>query len=263
MNKIRASISQPTQFLGFLGSLMRKGDFDEIENNVKEAYRAKQHSFPSGHVKGKYVRKMISRILHPSSAVIFLLSLISGCSSSNQSEYVLRASLLVNENHSWYKSMDYFGTILHERSKGRIQLELYPSEQLAKEVEAIRLIRAGVIDITSTSSTLNNWLEIAAFCEMPFLVTDTTEMRKLIQSPIGKRIELEILEKTGLRVLGYLPAGARHLTSNRPIRHPDELNGLILRVPNVPSFVTAWAACGTRRASRAGSGTRTTWTCPT
>ncbi len=177
-----------------------------------------------------------------------LFLFIAGCSKHKEThpEHVFRASLLVNENHYWYKSFEYFGQILEERSNGRIVLELYHSEQLAKEIEAIRLIRAGVIDMTSTSSLLSNWIDIAAFCEMPFLLNDTDEMVKLVKSPIGKRIEQEIKEEMGLRVIGYLQAGARHLTSNRPIKHPKDLDGLILRVPNIPSFVTAWEACGAK-----------------
>ncbi|MFY0598217.1 MAG: TRAP transporter substrate-binding protein [Cyclobacteriaceae bacterium] len=186
-------------------------------------------------------------ILKHTIALLFGLILISGChKSSKEPEFLLRASLLVNESHSWYKSFEYFSEILEERSDGRIVLENYHSEQLAKEVEAIRLIQAGVIDMTSTSAMLNNWIEIAAFCEMPFLLRDTEDMRHLVSSHVGIRIEKEIKEKTGLRVVGYLPAGARHLTSNRPIKHPDDLNGMLLRVPNIPSFVTAWEACGAK-----------------
>ncbi|RED93024.1 TRAP transporter substrate-binding protein [Marinoscillum furvescens] len=179
--------------------------------------------------------------------LLVCLLAISSCQSGNQKpEVLLRASLLVNEQHSWYKAFAYFAEQLEERSDGRLRLEVYHSEQLAKEVEAVRLIRAGVIDMTSTSSVLSNWVEIAALCEMPFLLKDTTEMLRLVESPIGKRIEHEIREEVGLRVVGYLQAGARHLTSNRPIKHPDDLNGLIVRVPNIPSFVTAWQACGAK-----------------
>lgn len=127
-----------------------------------------------------------------------------------------------------------------------MKLEVYPSEQMAKELEAIRLIQAGVIDMTTTGSTLNNWMEIAALCEMPFFLKDTLEMKALMEGKIGKKIEQDMLEVCGLRPLGYFQRGPRHLTSKRPIRHPDELNGLILRVPSVPSFVTAWSAMGAK-----------------
>jgi len=168
------------------------------------------------------------------------------CKTADKSEVHLKASILVNDTHTWYLGLDYFSKILDERSNGRIRLDVYHSEQLAKEVESIRLIQAGVIDMTVTSSTLNNWIDIAAFCEMPFLLRDSVDMQNLLAGPVGKRIEKEMLEIIGLRPLGYFQRGARHLTSNRPIRHPDDLDGLIIRVPNVPSFVTAWSALGAK-----------------
>ena len=172
--------------------------------------------------------------------------LLLQCHPAKNSDYLFRVSLLVNDQHSWHKAFIYFGQILEERSQGRMHVEVYPSEQLAKEIEAIRLIQAEIIEMTITSSLLSNWIEIAAFCEMPFLLKDSTDMQNLINGALGQRIEKEMLEKTGLRPLGYFQRGVRHLTSNRPIRHPDELDGLILRVPNVPSFVTAWSAMGAK-----------------
>ena len=165
---------------------------------------------------------------------------------NGEEKFVFRASLLVNENHTWYKAFDHFAQLLEQRSNGKMTVEVYHSEQLAKEIEAIRLIQAEVIEMTITGSTLNNWFEVAAFCELPFLLRDPAEMQAFINGPIGKRIEQEMLEKTGLRPVGYFERGPRHLTSNRPIKHPDDLNGLIIRVPNVPSFVTAWSALGAK-----------------
>lgn len=168
------------------------------------------------------------------------------CKSTNEPEVLLRASIIFNEEHNWYKAFMYFGEILQERSQGRIKLEVYPSEQLAKEMESLRMIQAEVIEMTISGSLLSNWVDIAAFCELPYLIQNYEEQEKLIKGPIGKRIEKEIIEGTGLRPITYFVRGPRQLTSNRPIRHPDDLNGLILRVPSVPSFVTAWSAMGAK-----------------
>lgn len=46
--------------------------------------------------------------------------------------------------------------------------------------------------------------------------------------------------------MGYFQRGERHLTSNRPITHPDDLDELIIRVPNAPSYVVAWKAIGAK-----------------
>ena len=117
---------------------------------------------------------------------------------------------------------------------------------MAKEIESIRLIQAEVIEMTVTASLLSNWIEIATFCELPFLLRDSLEKNQMLYGPIGQRIKKEIQEKVGLIPVGVFERGPRHLTSNRPIRHPDDLDGMILRVPNVPSFVTAWQAMGAK-----------------
>ena len=176
----------------------------------------------------------------------FLLLFFLSCGKSEKDTVVLKASLLVNEQHSWYQAFQFFEERLLEKSDGRLVLQTFPAEQLAKEVEAIRMIQAGVLDMTTTSSLLSNWTEIMTFCEMPFLLKKPEEVEVLMQGPLGKRIAEEMESKTGLVPLGYFQAGVRQLTSNRPITHPDELSGLILRVPNVPSFVTAWDALGAK-----------------
>ncbi len=168
------------------------------------------------------------------------------CKSPDAPDFLLRASLLVAEDHTWFKAFTYFGEILEERSDGRIVLQTYPSEQLAKEIEAIRMIQSGVIDMTTTSALLSNWTEIMTFCEMPFLTESMDEVDELLAGPVGERIRNEMVTKTGLRPVGYFQAGARHLTSNRPIRHPDDLQGLIVRIPSIPAFVTTWEALGAK-----------------
>lgn len=178
--------------------------------------------------------------------VFLILVLFTNCQSTKEPQYLLRASLIFNEKHTWYKAFDHFSNLLKERSNGRLQLEVYPSEQLAKEIESIRLIQAEVIDMTITGSLLSNWIEITTFCELPFLFQSYAEQETFIKGPIGQRIQQEMIDKTGLRPLTYFIRGPRQLTSNRPIRHPDDLQGMILRVPNVPSFVTAWSAMGAK-----------------
>ena len=71
-----------------------------------------------------------------------MVFLVVGCRPKKaEPEFLFRTALLVNENHTWYKAFAHFGEILEERSQGRIKVELYSSEQLAKEIEAIRLIQ--------------------------------------------------------------------------------------------------------------------------
>ncbi|MBS0001151.1 MAG: TRAP transporter substrate-binding protein [Cyclobacteriaceae bacterium] len=178
-------------------------------------------------------------------AFVFLLLLAfnAGC-RENEKIYRFRAGHVANTDHTWHKGLVYFSEIVGERSGGKIIVEIYPSEQLGKEIELIRSIKTGIADMTITAGTLQNWTDIVAFSDMPFIFRDTVHMKKLAEGTIGKFMEQRILEETGLRIIAYFQRGPRHLTSNRPITRPDELNGFILRVPNVPSYTVAWSALG-------------------
>lgn len=184
----------------------------------------------------------------PLAFILMLLPLTGAwsCRPAGEPEWLLRASIIVAEDHTWFRAFEYFGEQLDERSGGRIRLQTYPSEQLAKEIEAIRMIQAGVIDMTTTSALLSNWTEIMTFCEMPFLMDSMEDVDAMLNGPVGARIREEMVSKTGLRPVAYFQAGARHLTANRPIKHPDDLQGLIIRIPSIPAFVTAWDALGAK-----------------
>jgi TRAP-type C4-dicarboxylate transport system substrate-binding protein len=129
--------------------------------------------------------------------VLFFLILCGtwSCQSRQEPEVLLRASLLVAEEHTWYRAFQHFEALLETRSNGRIKLQTYPSEQLAKEIEAIRMIQAGVIDMTTTSALLSNWADIMTFCEMPFLMDSMEEVDTMLNGPVGARIRREMVEK--------------------------------------------------------------------
>ncbi len=183
-----------------------------------------------------------------SSLIFLVFILLSQCNykQSEQEVFLFRLGHVANEDHTWHQAALYFAEILEERSNKRIQLEVYPAEQLGKEVELIRGIRAGIGDLTITGGTLQNWVQEAAFTDMPFLLRDTIHLKKVLRGDYGRLIEKTVLRKAGLRVIANFQRGPRHLTTNRPITHPDELNGIIIRVPSVPSYVDAWSGLGAK-----------------
>ena len=77
-------------------------------------------------------------------------------------------------------------------------------------------------------------------CALPI----SESMRTIIESDLGKEIAAEIEEKVGIIPIYYHLRAPRNLTSNRPISKPEDLNGFLMRVPNVPVFVEAWKAAG-------------------
>ena len=178
-------------------------------------------------------------------AAIVLHSFFS-CKEEKKADFVFKCGHVANEDHTWHQAMLYFDSLLNLRTDGKVRVNVYSSEQIGKEVEIIRSIRAGIADMTITAGTLQNWSEVAAFSDMPFLLRDTEHLLALANSEIGSYLKETILKETGLKVVTYFQRGPRHLTSNRPIRKPEDLKGLIVRIPNVPSYVVAWQELGAK-----------------
>lgn len=178
--------------------------------------------------------------------LLLCLLLLPSCQHKKEAAFTFRLGHLANEDNTWHLAAVHFDSLLNARTGGKVRVDVFPNEQLGKEIEMIRSIQAGITDMTITGGTLQNWCNLAAFTDMPFLLRDTLHLQKLANGEIGKSIENTIYEQTGLRIICYFQRGPRYLTSNRPIQHPSDLKGLIVRVPNVPSYVTAWQALGAK-----------------
>lgn len=177
------------------------------------------------------------------------LILLCGCRDSEtpKPEHILRFGHLTSENNIWHQAALLFAEEVESRSNGRIEVKIYPNEQMGNDRDMILSILAGSLDMTITAESLQNWsVPKAKLCATPYAVQDSDHMQKIAGGPIGKEIENQILTVTGLRPLTWFERGARNLTSNHPVERPDDLSGMTIRVPDVSVFVAAWKALGAK-----------------
>lgn len=163
-----------------------------------------------------------------------------------QAKTTLKLGHLANEDNVWHKAGLKFAEEVAKRTDGAVEVKVFPNEQLGKETDLIKGIQLGTVDFTITGESLQNWAPSAALLAVPYAIRDLEHLDKVVGGKIGQQIAANIEQKTQLRPLAYFARGPRQLTANRPIRTPDELNGLKLRVPNVPLFVQFWQALGAK-----------------
>ncbi|WP_106478863.1 TRAP transporter substrate-binding protein [Phytohalomonas tamaricis] len=175
-----------------------------------------------------------------------LCSTLGAAALANAADYTLKFGHLANEQNIWHKAALKFKDEVEQNSDGRIEVQVYPSEQLGNEMDVINSIQLGTADMTITGESLQNWAPKAALMAVPYAFDSSEQMKKAVEGEVGQEIEQQITEKTGLVPLAWFERGPRELTSNRPIKTPDDLNGLRLRVPNVPLFVKTWQALGAK-----------------
>ncbi|SFC39987.1 TRAP transporter substrate-binding protein [Tropicimonas isoalkanivorans] len=165
-------------------------------------------------------------------------------SAAFAADMTLKLGHLANEENPWHLASVKFGEELSRLTDGRIEVEVYPNESLGKEIDLINGMQLGTVDMTITGESLQNWAPMAALLAVPYAYKSLEHMDETASGEIGDEIEAQIIEKVQIRPIAYFARGPRDLTSNRPIESPDDLDGLKMRVPNVPLFVDVWKALG-------------------
>lgn len=170
-----------------------------------------------------------------------------GASNADSEKIVLKFGHLANEQHTWHLAALRFKEIVENGSNGKIEVQVFPNEQLGNEIELLNGIQAGVVDMTITGESMQNFnAPLTGMLAIPFLIKDSEHLERVVSGSPGQKIDEQIRQRLGFYPLAYFERGARNLTTNRPISTPSDLRGLILRVPNVPLFVTYWQAAGAK-----------------
>jgi tripartite ATP-independent transporter DctP family solute receptor len=161
-------------------------------------------------------------------------------------DMTLKLGHLANEDNIWHKAAVKFGEELSALTNGRIEVKVFPNESLGKEMDLINGMQLGTADMTITGESLQNWAPKAALLAVPYAYKSLAHMDAVAGGEIGEQIKAQIIEKARVRPIAYFARGPRNLTSNRPIKSPADLDGLKMRVPNVPLFVDVWKALGAK-----------------
>ncbi|MEZ4884016.1 MAG: TRAP transporter substrate-binding protein [Chitinophagales bacterium] len=137
----------------------------------------------------------------------------------------------LNIDHPVHKGMVYMAQKVKEKSGGSLQIEIYPSQQLGSERQCLELLQIGSLAMTKVSAAVyENFAPNSKIMSMPYLFRDREHVYKVLDGPIGKEMLLQG-EPFWLRGLAYFDAGQRSFyTKDRPIRTPDDLKGLKIRV---------------------------------
>lgn len=159
-------------------------------------------------------------------------------------DMTLKLGHLANEENAWHLAAVRFGEELSAKTDGRIGVEVFPNESLGKEIDLINGMQLGTVDMTITGESLQNWAPMAALLAVPYAYKSLEHMDEVAGGKVGDEIKAEIIEKAKIRPIAYFARGPRNLTSNRAIESPDDLDGLKMRVPNVPLFVDVWKSLG-------------------
>ena len=159
-------------------------------------------------------------------------------------DIVLKAGHSQNAGEPMDRALHMMREHVEAATDGKVTIEIFPNMQLGGEVEMIKQVLTGSLDITSPSNApLTNFVPALKIFDMPFLFRDEAHMIAVLRGPVLQDIA-EIVATSGIRLLGVFNVGVRHIMSNKPVRTMDDLKGLKIRTMQSKYHMAAFNAFG-------------------
>jgi tripartite ATP-independent transporter DctP family solute receptor len=149
----------------------------------------------------------------------------------------------VQPGHPKVVSFEKFGKLVKERTKGGVDIAVFPSSQLGGEMETADGMRLGSIEMGSiTTSVLASWVPEVQILDLPFLLRDDAHAAKAtawLAEQLAPKFEAQ-----GFRLLAFTINGARQPMSTFPIRKVEDVAGKKMRVLQSPLHIALWRQMG-------------------
>ncbi|MDA0196088.1 MAG: TRAP transporter substrate-binding protein [Bacteroidetes bacterium] len=177
--------------------------------------------------------------------LILVILLIFSC-QSDKNDKLFRIAYAMAPGGTSHLGAVRLNELVTQKSKGRIEVKLYPGGVLGKEAPLIEGIQLKSVDmVIAGPSIIGNYAPEYGLIEAPFLFRDYDHLNNVLYGPIGKEIEKAVSKDRGLHFIDYFHRGPRYLTTtNSIIRTPLDLEGLKLRVPELPVYIKSWKIFG-------------------
>ncbi|HWL71287.1 MAG TPA: TRAP transporter substrate-binding protein [Geminicoccus sp.] len=140
-----------------------------------------------------------------------------------------------------------FAEKVKERSGGELEIQVFPSEQLGKEVDLIQQVKFGALDISAPSMpSMAGLVPALEMASTPFLWTDWAEAEEVLRGPAFEPLWDELRDQHNIVPLTKISYwGWRNFTfTDREVRKPEDMAGLKIRVPESPIWVEMIRAFG-------------------
>ena len=127
---------------------------------------------------------------------------------------------------------------IEKRSKGQYHIDVFPASQLGKEADINQGLSLGTVDIILSGASFQaRDFKPLAVTYFPFTFRDPAQVFAYARSDVYRRLSDGYEQATGNHIVALTYYGARQVTSNRPIRTPEDMKGLKIRVPDAPAYL--------------------------
>ncbi|MGB9661307.1 MAG: TRAP transporter substrate-binding protein [Moorellaceae bacterium] len=144
---------------------------------------------------------------------------------------VLKLSSVLPEGHPTHEAMVFFANQVKDKTKGEIEIQVFPNSQLGEQRDALEGMKVGTLEMAMVAAgPLGQFVPTVDVLNLPYIFRDLDHLHKALDGDPGKKLSGDI-QKAGYEFLFWMDSGSRNVINNkRPIYKPEDLKGLKIRV---------------------------------
>ena len=162
---------------------------------------------------------------------------LSGAALAQQ-KITLRYAHVGAEGESQTRYATELAKLVGEKTRGRVEIRVFPGSQLGNLAEMVDGVRIGSIQMGHHDfSSLDRVDRDVAVFNAPFVFRNPEHAMRATDeatSPVMKEINQRLVEKGGMRIVANFYRGARQLTARYPVRSPKDMQGKKFRAVPTP-----------------------------
>lgn len=181
-------------------------------------------------------------------SAIVLAAVAPWAPATAQAPVVLKLGTKMPPENPEGRAFQRFADLAGEKSRGRLKVNVFPSEQLGAGTTQIDNVLLGTQDMYAEGSVfLDRFQKDFRLSSIPYLFLSNDHYRKVVTGPIGQELSQALVTK-GLRIANdkrnFLRGPYRVICAKKPIRSLSDVAGLRLRSFESAIYVNAWKHLG-------------------
>jgi tripartite ATP-independent transporter DctP family solute receptor len=184
-------------------------------------------------------------------AVVAFLATAEGQSDTGgeAKTWVLKYNQLEPPEHPQGITQAKFKEKIEELSGGQITVQVYASGTLFTQTGEVTAMMNGDLELSTLAfQDMSPYVPTAAMFAAPYAFTSYEHMEKVFakNSKVAADFYKMIVEKCNYTPLAAMTQGSRNLNVKKttPVRTPEDMKGVNLRMPNAPSWIDAGKSLG-------------------
>jgi len=150
--------------------------------------------------------------------------------AATKPEFILRCAGTMPIDHFMTKALDYYAQLVDEKTKGRVKIEVYPSNQLFSDKDLPKALPSGAVDMAQVNMAM--WAGLIpplAVFDLPFFFRDRDHFNRSLDAPKIRNLLDGEFENKGVKILFWMDYGFMTLIAKKAIKNLEDFKGKRIR----------------------------------